>query len=431
MTSRYHKLFDLQKAIHAASLARPLEFWRAAAAEIAWKTPYDQVYSRSRDEWFAGGELNMAYNALDRHVEKGNGHHLALIYDSAATNTICKFSYAELLASVKLLAGYLRNNGISSSSKVLIYIPAIPQAVIAMLACARIGAVHTVVFGGFAARELAVRLQDSKSDVIITASYGLENTRKIDYLKLVDRAIELSAYKPRFTLVFDRDLERFGTESSLVYRNFRQWQQEEKKYKQEYGLMKDNLVDHPGTHCTMVQNYHPLYILHTSGSTGTPKGIIRQTGPYAVGLSWSTKNVYDIDQREVIWSASDVGWVVGHSFIVYGPLLRGATTVLFEGKPVGQPDSSVFFRVMAQHNVKTFFCAPTALRAIKREDPNGLMVLKHGTSKALESVFLAGERCDPDSIKWCQKIMNNFANGRHIEILDHWWSTEVITDRKY
>jgi propionyl-CoA synthetase len=428
---RYHKLFELQKAIHASSLSRPLEFWGAAASEIAWKKPFDQIYSRSKDEWFAGAELNMAYNALDRHVENGLGKNIALIHDSAAMNTVSKFSYDELLQSVKLLAGYLRENGVSSVSKVLIYMPAIPQAVIAMLACARIGAMHTVVFGGFAAPELAVRIQDSESDVILTASYGLENTKKIDYLKLVDRAIQVSAFKPRFTLVFDRDLERFGRESSLNYRNFRQWQEEEKKYKKEYGLLTHHLADHPGTHCTMVKNDHPLYLLHTSGSTGMPKGIIRQTGPYAVGLSWSTKNVYDIDQGEVIWSASDVGWVVGHSFIVYGPLLRGATTVLFEGKPVGQPDSSVFFRVMAQHNVKTFFCAPTALRAIKREDPNGLLVSQHGSSNVLESVFLAGERCDPDSIKWCQKIMNKFADGRHVEILDHWWSTEVITAHVY
>ena len=368
----------------------------------------------------------MCYNTLDRHVINGKGSATALVHDSPATISTTKFTYNQLLESVQILAGLLRSNGIDHTSKVLIYMPAIPQAVVSMLACARIGATHVVVFGGFASPELALRLQDSRADAILAASYGLEPGKTIDYLELVDKAIEMSTHKPRFTIAFDRDYDKNGV-TSLASTKYLHWQKEEIKYKKEHGLDSPNVLSksHPGSHCTSVPSDHPLYILHTSGSTGMPKGVIRQTGGYAVALHWSTKNIYGIDSNDTMWSASDVGWVLGHSFIVYGPLIRGATTVLFEGKPVGQPDASVFFRVIAEHNVKTFFCAPTALRAIKREDPEGSLVTKHGHSSHLEAVFLAGERCDPDSIHWCRAMMKKLTNGKHVECLDNWWSTEV------
>ena len=384
----------------------PDAFWRDAAREIDWFAPFGDV-CRMRDgglaDWFPGASCNTCWNALDRHVEAGHGDRLALIYDSAMTGKAKKFTYAELTDKVATFAGVLRSKGIGKGDRVIVYMPMVPQAAVAMLACARLGAIHSVVFGGFAAKELATRIDDAKPKLIISASCGLEPGRVIAYKPLLDRAIEMSAHKPEACIVFQREME----EASMIEGRDFDWKAEMEKAGAE-----GNKPD-----CVPVDATDPLYVLYTSGTTGKPKGVVRDNGGHMVALKWTMKNVYGIDPGEVFWAASDVGWVVGHSYIVYAPLLHGCTTILFEGKPVGTPDAGTFWRVIADHGVKALFTAPTAFRAIKKEDPKGEFIGKYDLS-SLETLFLAGERADPDTIQWAERMLN-------VPVIDHWWQTET------
>ena len=384
----------------------PDAFWRDAAREIDWFAPFGDV-CRMRDgglaDWFPGASCNTCWNALDRHVEAGHGDRLALIYDSAMTGKAKKFTYAELTDKVATFAGVLRSKGIGKGDRVIVYMPMVPQAAVAMLACARLGAIHSVVFGGFAAKELATRIDDAKPKLIISASCGLEPGRVIAYKPLLDRAIEMSAHKPEACIVFQREME----EASMIEGRDFDW-----KAEMEKAAAEGNKPD-----CVPVDATDPLYVLYTSGTTGKPKGVVRDNGGHMVALKWTMKNVYGIDPGEVFWAASDVGWVVGHSYIVYAPLLHGCTTILFEGKPVGTPDAGTFWRVIADHGVKALFTAPTAFRAIKKEDPKGEFIGKYDLS-SLETLFLAGERADPDTIQWAERMLN-------VPVIDHWWQTET------
>ena len=384
----------------------PDAFWREAAQEIDWFAPFGDV-CRMRDgglaDWFPGASCNTCWNALDRHVEAGHGDRLALIYDSAMTGKAKKFTYAELTDKVATFAGVLRSKGIGKGDRVIVYMPMVPQAAVAMLACARLGAIHSVVFGGFAAKELATRIDDAKPKLIISASCGLEPGRVIAYKPLLDRAIEMSAHKPEACIVFQREME----EASMIEGRDFDW-----KAEMEKAAAEGNKPD-----CVPVDATDPLYVLYTSGTTGKPKGVVRDNGGHMVALKWTMKNVYGIDPGEVFWAASDVGWVVGHSYIVYAPLLHGCTTILFEGKPVGTPDAGTFWRVIADHGVKALFTAPTAFRAIKKEDPKGEFIGKYDLS-SLETLFLAGERADPDTIQWAERMLN-------VPVIDHWWQTET------
>ena len=384
----------------------PDAFWREAAKEIDWFAPFGDV-CRMRDgglaDWFPGASCNTCWNALDRHVEAGHGDRLALIYDSAMTGKAKKFTYAELTDKVATFAGVLRSKGIGKGDRVIVYMPMVPQAAVAMLACARLGAIHSVVFGGFAAKELATRIDDAKPKLIISASCGLEPGRVIAYKPLLDRAIEMSAHKPEACIVFQREME----EASMIEGRDFDW-----KAEMEKAAAEGNKPD-----CVPVDATDPLYVLYTSGTTGKPKGVVRDNGGHMVALKWTMKNVYGIDPGEVFWAASDVGWVVGHSYIVYAPLLHGCTTILFEGKPVGTPDAGTFWRVIADHGVKALFTAPTAFRAIKKEDPKGEFIGKYDLS-SLETLFLAGERADPDTIQWAERMLN-------VPVIDHWWQTET------
>ena len=380
----------------------PEAFWMEAAAEIDWETfPTKALHDENAPfyEWYSDGTLNGCYNAVDRHVEAGHGARTAIIYDSPITQTKHKISYAELQNRVARLAGALRAKGIEKGDRVIIYMPMVPEALEAMLACARLGAVHSVVFGGFAANELAVRIDDCTPKAIIAASCGIEPGRVVHYKPLLDGALALAKHQPDFCVIFQREQEVAKLEEGRDH----DW------HGFQYGVEPAECVPVPGN--------HPAYILYTSGTTGAPKGVIRSTGGHAVALHWTMKAIYDVDPGDVFWAASDVGWVVGHSYICYGPLFNGNTTIVFEGKPVGTPDAGTFWRVISEHKVKSFFTAPTAIRAVKREDPNGEFVRKYDLS-CLKTLYLAGERADPDTIQWAQRVLGK-------PVIDHWWQTET------
>ncbi|HQP49769.1 MAG TPA: propionyl-CoA synthetase [Spirochaetota bacterium] len=384
------------------SLADPETFWGNAAGAIQWYRKYDSVLDDSAQpfyKWFTGGELNTCYNALDYHVETGRGDQTAIIYDSPVTGVIDKISYRALLKKVSLFAGALKNEGVVKGDTVIIYMPMIPEAVVAMLACARIGAVHSVVFGGFAPNELAIRIDDAKPKVIVSASCGIEGKKTIPYKPLLDRAVDTAKHKVARCIIYQRP----QMEAALNPEHDIAW--------------GDAVAKASETECLPVLATDPLYVIYTSGSTGMPKGVVRDNGGHAVALKWSMKNIYNVEPGDVFWAASDVGWVVGHSYIVYAPLLYGCTTVLYEGKPVGTPDPGAFWRVISEHGVKTLFTAPTAFRAIKKEDPEGTHFKKYDLS-GFKSLFLAGERLDPDTFHWATNLL-------HKPVVDHWWQTET------
>ena len=388
--------------VYQRALNDPESFWAEAAEDIHWDKRWDRVLDDSRPpfyRWFTGGALNTCYNALDVHVEQGNGDRAALIYDSPVTDGGKVFTYAELRDAVANFAGALRNHGVDAGDRVIIYMPMVPEAVVAILACARLGAVHSVVFGGFAANELATRIDDAKPKVMVSASCGIEVNRVIEYKPLLDEAIRLAQHKPGACLI----LQRPQAEAAMTAGRDVDW--------------NEAVAAAEPAECVSVAATDPLYILYTSGTTGQPKGIVRDNGGHAVALKWSMKNVYNVDEGEVYWAASDVGWVVGHSYIVYAPLLKGCTTVLYEGKPVGTPDPGAFWRVINEHGVRVLFTAPTAFRAIKKEDPEGTYVRKYDLS-CFRSLFLAGERCDPDTLVWAQEMLR-------VPVIDHWWQTET------
>ena len=388
--------------VHRRSLEDPEAFWAEAAEEIDWTRRWDKVLDDSNPpfyRWFAGGELNTCHNALDRHVAAGRGDQPALIYDSPITGRLKTFTYAELTEKTARFAGVLAGLGVGKGDRVILYMPMVPQAVVAMLACARIGAVHSVVFGGFAPQELATRIDDCTPKVIVSASCGIEPGRVVKYKPMLDAAIDQATHKPSACVV----LQRPEHEATLVAGRDHDW-----KAAMEAASPAD---------CVPVAATDPLYILYTSGTTGQPKGIIRDNGGHAVALKWTMKNLYDVNPGEVYWAASDVGWVVGHSYIVYAPLLHGCTSVLFEGKPVGTPDAGVFWRVIQQHDVKVLFTAPTAFRAIKRDDPDAALMADYDLS-GLRSLFLAGERSDPDTLQWAETHLK-------VPVIDHWWQTET------
>ncbi|MDE4176435.1 propionate-CoA ligase PrpE [Phaeobacter sp. PT47_59] len=388
--------------VYARWKSDPEAFWMEAAKAITWDQAPTKALSDLGDglyEWFADAKVNTCYNAVDRHVENGRGEQTAIIYDSPITHTKREISYVELRNRVATLAGALRAKGVEKGDRVIIYMPMIPEALEAMLACARLGAVHSVVFGGFAANELAVRIDDAKPKAIIAASCGLEPGRVVHYKPLLDGAIDLAAHKPDFCVIFQREQEV----AELIEGRDVNW------HGFQYGVEP--------AECVPVEGNHPAYILYTSGTTGQPKGVIRHTAGQLVALNWSMKNIYNVDPGDVFWAASDVGWVVGHSYICYGPLIHGNTTIVFEGKPVGTPDAGTFWRVISEHKVKSFFTAPTAFRAVKREDPKGEFVGKYDLS-CLKQVYLAGERADPDTIVWAQDQLK-------VPVVDHWWQTET------
>ncbi|MCI5227054.1 MAG: propionyl-CoA synthetase [Candidatus Electrothrix sp. AX2] len=388
--------------IFEKSLAHPEEFWAEAATSIDWYKKWDSVLDSSNPpfyNWFQGGEMNTCYNAVDRHVEQGNGDRTAIIYDSPVTDTVRKISWAELRDQVAKLAGALKAQGAEKGDTIIIYMPMIPEALVAMLACARLGVIHSVVFGGFAANELAIRIDHAQPKMIICASGAIEGKKQLAYKPLVAAAIEQSEHKPEKTVVFQRDF----LEAELNQPGDLHWQE----------LVKDA----EPADCVPVAATDPLYILYTSGTTGMPKGVMRDNGGHAVALHWSMKNIYAMEPGEVFWAASDVGWVVGHSYIVYGPLLYGCTTVVYEGKPIGTPDAGAFWRVISEHKVKALFTAPTAFRAIKKEDPEGLELKKYDLSN-YKTLFLAGERLDPDTYHWARELLK-------VPVIDHWWQTET------
>ena len=380
----------------------PESFWMSAADAINWvKKPSKALFSERAPlyEWFCDSEVNTCYNAVDRHVLNGRADQKAIIYDSPMTDTKYSITFSELLEKVAMLAGALSSKGISKGDRVIIYMPMVPEGIIAMLACARIGAIHSVVFGGFASNELAVRIDDAKPKVIIAASCGLEPNRIVEYKPLIDSAIEFANYKPQTVIIFQRP----QCEAQLINGRDHDWD-----------LIQKNVEKAP---CIPVKGSHPAYILYTSGTTGAPKGVVRPTAGHLVALNWTMKNFYNVDPGEVFWAASDIGWIVGHSYICYAPLIHGNTTVVFEGKPVGTPDAGTFWRVISDHKVSNFFTAPTAFRAIKRMDPKGELKQKYDLSN-LRALFLAGERADPDTVKWAENLLK-------IPIIDHWWQTET------
>ena len=384
------------------SLEDPEGFWADAAKEITWDRSWTTALDRSAapaSRWFVGGELNTCFNALDRHVEGGRANQAALIYDSPVTNTQQSFTYEELRDRVATFAGVLARRGVGRGDRVILYMPMIPEAVVAMLACARLGAIHSVVFGGFAANELAIRIDDSEAKMIVSASCGIEVNKIIEYKPLLDRAIELASHQPDHCIIFQREM----VEASMLPGRDLDWEEEVAA-----------ASPHP---CVPVAATDPLYILYTSGTTGEPKGIMRDNGGHAVALKWTMKNIYDVDPGDVYWAASDIGWVVGHSYIVYAPLLHGCTTVLYEGKPVGTPDAGAFWRVISEHSVKSMFTAPTAIRAVRQHDPQGALIPDYDLS-GLESLFLAGERTDPNTLSWASEHVG-------VPVIDHWWQTET------
>ncbi|MGB0856449.1 MAG: propionyl-CoA synthetase [Paracoccaceae bacterium] len=380
----------------------PEAFWMTAADAIDWVTKPSKALFADRApfyEWFSDSEVNTCYNAVDRHVLNGRGDQKAIIYDSPMTDTKYSITFSELLEKVAVLAGALTNKGISKGDRVIIYMPMIPEGIISMLACARIGAIHSVVFGGFAANELAVRIDDAKPKAILAASCGLEPNRIVEYKPLIDQAIELASHKPQTVVIF----QRAECKAELVDGRDHDW-----------NVFQENAEKAP---CVPVKGSHPAYILYTSGTTGAPKGVVRPTAGHLVALNWTMKNFYNVDPGEVFWAASDIGWIVGHSYICYAPLIHGNTTLVFEGKPVGTPDAGTFWRVISEHKVSNFFTAPTAFRAIKRMDPKGELKKKYDLSN-LRALFLAGERADPDTVNWAENLLQ-------IPIIDHWWQTET------
>jgi len=384
------------------SVTNPEKFWAEAAKNITWFKEPETVLDSSKApfyKWFPGGKMNTCYNAVDRHVENGRADQTAIIYDSPVTNTIAKITYKELQEKVAAFAGGLASLGVKKGDTVVIYMPMIPEAAIAMLACARLGAVHSVVFGGFAPHELAIRIDHAQPKLLITASGAIEGKKTLEYKPLVDSAIKQSTHEVEKVVMFQRDIVK----ASMIEGRDIDWQEL---------VSKSSPVG-----CTEVDATDPLYILYTSGTTGMPKGVLRDNGGHAVALYWTMKNLYNINPGEVWWSASDVGWVVGHSYIVYAPLLQGSTTVFYEGKPIGTPDAGAFWRVISQHKVKSLFTAPTAFRAIKKEDPSGSFIKKYDIS-CFKVLFLAGERTDPDTLHWAEDMIG-------VPVIDHWWQTET------
>ncbi len=387
---------------YARAMTDPEGFWAEAAGFIDWVKPWDKVLDDSRApfyRWFAGGEVNTCHNCLDRHVAAGHGERVALIHDSPITGTVSRFTYAGLLARVEKAAGGLAALGVGKGDRVVIYMPMIPEAIIAMLACARIGAVHSVVFGGFAAHELASRIDDCRPKAVLSASCGIEPAKVIAYKPLLDAAIEMSAHKPQACVI----LQRPQAEASMTAGRDLDWAEWE--------------AGAEPAGCVTVAATDPLYILYTSGTTGTPKGIVRDNGGHMVALAWSMREIYGVQPGEVFWAASDVGWVVGHSYICYGPLLNGNTSILFEGKPVGTPDAATYWRLIERHGVKVMFTAPTALRAVKQHDPQGLLAKDFDLSR-FDTLFVAGERGDPDTLQWAERTLG-------VPVIDHWWQTET------
>ena len=391
-----------QDPVYARWRNAPERFWEDAAEAVHWYRRWDRVLDASRPpfyRWFAGGVVNTCYNALDRHVSAGHADQPALIYDSPVTQTISSFTYRELLDQVSRFAGVLIGQGVGRGDRVIIYMPMVPEAAVAMLACARIGAIHSVVFGGFASHELAARISHAGPKLIVSASCGIEANRVVPYKPLLDKAIELATAKPSRCVVLQRPQER----APMISGRDLDW--------------SELMAGARPAECVPVEATDPLYILYTSGTTGTPKGVVRDNGGHLVALTWSMKHIYGVEPGEVYWAASDLGWVVGHSYILYGPLFNGNTTILYEGKPVGTPDPGAFWRVISQHGVRVQFTAPTAIRAIKRDDPGGECVRRYDLSR-FRTLFLAGERCDPDTLHWAEQRLG-------VPVVDHWWQTET------
>jgi propionyl-CoA synthetase len=397
--SRYHE-------VHARSLADPQGFWAEAATEIDWIEPPKTIFDAAQGvygRWFTGGVVNTCYNALDRHVERGRADQVALIHDSPLTNSVTRFTYAELLAEVQALAAIMQDFGVAKGDRVILYMPMVPEAVVAMLACARIGAVHSVVFGGFAAKELATRIDDAQPKLILSASCGIEPGRIVQYKPLLDEAIRLAGSKPKACIVLQRPQLICDLTPGRDY----DWA----------GLRRKAMNDGKKAACVPVAATDPLYILYTSGTTGIPKGVVRDNGGHLVAVKWSMFNLYGVKPGEVWWCGSDIGWVVGHSYIIYGPLLHGATSIMYEGKPVGTPDAGAFWRVISEHKAVAFFTAPTAFRAIRKEDPEGKFIRQYDLSK-FRTLFLAGERADPPTVEWAEQQLK-------VPVIDHWWQTET------
>lgn len=390
------------KKVFTESILNPKGFWAEASKDVHWYKMWETVLDESNTpfyKWFKGGQVNTCYNAVDIHVKEGRGDQYALIYDSPVTGVIKKLTFSVLLEQVAKLGDVLSGLGVNKGETVVIYMPMIPEAVISMLACARIGAVHSVVFGGFASPELATRIEDAKPKVVLSASCGIEVDRIVEYKPLLDQAIKLSSHKPKNTVILQRPEFKVQLKQKIDL----DWQELIKKAK--------------FSECIPVESTDPLYILYTSGTTGVPKGVLRDNGGHLVALKWSMKNIFDIKKGEIFWAASDVGWVVGHSYIVYGPLFQGCTTVLYEGKPVKTPDPGSFWRVISEHGVNVMFTAPTAFRAIKRDDPKGKFIKKYNLDN-FRSLFMAGERLDPDTLHWAKKHLN-------VSVVDNWWLTET------
>jgi propionyl-CoA synthetase len=398
-TSRYHE-------VYARALRDPEGFWAEAAQAIDWYEPAGRIFDKDAGvygRWFTGASCNTCYNAIDRHVERGRAAQAAIIYDSPVTQTKRVISYAELQREVATLAAMLQDFGVRKGDRVILYMPMVPEALFGMYACARIGAIHSVVFGGFAAKELATRIDDCKPKLILSASCGIEVARVVPYKPLLDAAIDLAKAKPEACLI----LQRPQCEAPLVAGRDHDWA----------SLREKALAAGKSAPCVPVLATDPLYILYTSGTTGIPKGVVRDNGGHMVALHWSMKNHYGVDPGEVYWAASDIGWVVGHSYIVYAPLFAGCTSILYEGKPVGTPDAGAFWRVIAEHKCSAMFTAPTAFRAIKKEDPAGKLLARYDLSN-LRTLFLAGERADPPTIEWAEQLLK-------VPVIDHWWQTET------
>ena len=393
---------DTYEATYKRWLTDPENFWAEAAEGVHWYRKFDRVLDSSRApfyRWFSGGLVNSCYNALDVHCENGRAEQTALIYDSPVTGTINSYTYRELLDEVARFAGVLRSRGITKGERVIIYMPMVPETLIAMLACARIGAIHSVVFGGFSSAELAKRIDDACPRLVVSASCGIEVNRIVQYKPLLDQAIESASWKPESCIMLQRPQERAPMTASRDL----DWH--------------ELMAGAEPVECVPVLATDPLYILYTSGTTGVPKGVVRDNGGHLVALKWTMPNIYGAQPGEVYWAASDMGWAVGHSYIVYGPLFNGNTTVLYEGKPVGTPDAGAFWRVISEHQVRTMFVAPTAIRAIKREDPRGELI-KTQNLEMFRTLFLAGERCDPDTLNWASEHLG-------VPVIDHWWQTET------